>query len=375
MNAGRTWAEISISALLHNLSVIKKEAGSTPVMAVVKADAYGHGTEYIVPALDKAGVDTFAVSNIDEALDLRNLGVKKPILVLGYTSPLLAKQLALNNIIQTVYCMDYAKQLSEKALLDGVKVNAHLKFDTGMGRLVFVCRENIENGVAEALSVSRLDGLDITGAFTHLAVADETDKESVDFTKLQLNRFNVAVTMLKDKGVNLKAIHCFNSAGILYNQVDFKTDYVRAGIVLYGLLPDGNDEKNKDLRPVMTLKSVVSMVKTLKKGECVSYGRTFTAENDIKIATVTVGYADGYPRLLSNKGYVLIDGKKAPVVGRVCMDQMLVDISGIENVNIGDEVVLFGDKLSVSSLAKLIGTINYEVICGISKRVPRIAVE
>lgn len=365
----RTWAEIDTSALIHNYNIIKNSVGDCRLISVVKADAYGHGTNIVIPALKSAGADFFAVSNIDEALELRSLKVDCPILILGYTPPTAAKTLCDNNIIQTVYSKDYAVMLSKEAVKAGATISAHIKLDTGMGRLGFDCRNDTLNGIKEAEGILDLKGLSFEGIFTHFSSAD-TDS---DYTTKQYSLFTCAVDILKEKCSTIKIIHCCNSAGLLLEKEKF-LNACRPGIILYGLSPDSNMKFSENLIPVMTLKSVVSMVKEVDSDTYISYGKTFKSQKKMRLATVSVGYADGYPRALSGKGRVLINGKSANIVGRVCMDQLIVDITDIENVNMGDEVILFGKDLPVDEIASLSNTINYEIVCGISKRVPRIKI-
>ena len=369
----RTWAEIDLDALVHNFYIIKKEATGAKLMAVVKADAYGHSVRIVAPILEQHGADAFAVSNIEEAITLRGCGITRPILILGYTPVSMAAQLYLNDISQCVYSPEYAAALSKRACADGVKVKVHIKLDTGMSRLGFDCRDEKLSGIEEAVTAARLKGFVFEGIFTHFAVSDRTETSEDGFTDKQYFRFCTAAERFEKAGLRPKYRHCCNSAAFCLDS-DKHFDMCRPGIILYGLTPSSDLKLKEAFVPVMTVKSVVSMVKTIKKGDTVSYGRTFTAEKEMKIATVTAGYADGYPRLLSNKGYVLINGKRANIIGRVCMDQMSVDVSDIEDVKQGDEVILFGKTLPVEELADMCGTINYEIICGISPRVPRITV-
>ncbi len=367
----RTWAEIDIDALVHNFRIIKESAPSSKIMAVVKANAYGHSVTEIAPVLDKEGADYFAVSNIEEAFGLRELGINKPILILGYTPASYAKALAENNITQCVYSYEYANHLSEQALKYNVTVTIHLKLDTGMSRLGFDCRTNALTEIDLAIYSAKLDGLRIEGVFTHFAVADRTEIEEDGFTDGQFERFTLAIDKLKKAGLTPEICHCCNSAGLILDS-EKQLDLCRPGIILYGLTPSSSLKLTQNFIPVMTLKSVVSMVKEINEGDTVSYGRTYKAMGKIKIATVAAGYADGYPRSLPNKAYVLINGKKAPIIGRICMDQLSVDVSHIANVKMGDEVILFGKELPVEHLADICGTINYEIVCGITPRVPRI---
>ena len=370
----RTWAEIDLDALVHNFDIIKKEAAGAKLMAVVKADAYGHSARIVAPLLEQHGADAFAVSNIEEAITLRGCGITRPILILGYTPVSMAAQLYLNDISQCVYSPEYAAALSERASSDGVKVKVHIKLDTGMSRLGFDCRDERLVGIDDAIAAARLKGFVFEGIFTHFAVSDRTETSEDGFTDKQYSRFCTAAERFEKAGLRPKYRHCCNSAAFCLDS-DKHFDMCRPGIILYGLTPSSDLKLKEAFVPVMTVKSVVSMVKTIKKGDTVSYGRTFTADREMKIATVTAGYADGYPRLLSNKGYVLINGKRANIIGRVCMDQMSVDVSDIEDVKQGDEVILFGKTLPVELLADMCGTINYEIICGISPRVPRITVK
>lgn len=367
----RTWAEIDLSALIHNFDIIKSKAENAKIMAVVKADAYGHSVEDIAPALDNAGADSFAVSNIDEALELRKIGITKPVLVLGYTPIEAAYLLETHNISQCVFSLEYAKALSAEAALKNLKIKVHIKLDTGMSRLGFNCRDDSLEEIDDAIKAAKLDNFYLEGIFTHFSSADRTIEQEDGFTNAQFSRFILAKKKFSENGLTPEYCHCCNSAGTLFDS-DKLLDICRPGIILYGLTPSYDLNLQENLIPVMTLKSVVSMVKEIKKGDVVSYGKTFKAEKDMKIATVSAGYADGYPRLLSNKAYVLINGQKAKVLGRVCMDQMCVDVSNIENVKMGDEVILFGKELPVEALAEICSTINYELVCGISKRVPRV---
>ena len=369
----RTWAEIDLDALVHNFDIIKKEAEGAKVMAVVKADAYGHSVRIVAPILEQHGADFFAVSNIEEAITLRGCGITRPILILGYTPVSMAAQLYLNDIAQCVYSPEYAAALSERACADGVKIKVHIKLDTGMSRLGFDCRDEKLSGIEDAIAAAKLKGFIFEGIFTHFAVSDRTETSEDGFTDKQYSRFCNAVKQFEAVGLTPKYRHCCNSAAFCLDK-DKHFDMCRPGIILYGLTPSSDLKLKEDFIPVMTVKSVVSMVKTIGKGDTVSYGKTFTAEKQMKIATVTAGYADGYPRLLSNKGYVLINGKRANIIGRVCMDQMSVDVTDIDEVKQGDEVILFGKTLPVEELADMCGTINYEIICGISPRVPRITV-
>lgn len=371
----RTWAEIDIPALIHNFELIKKAAGGKKIFAVVKADAYGHGAATVAPILEQNGADGFAVSNLDEALHLRETGITKPILILGYTPAALACELSRNDIIQTVFSYDFAKELSDFAAKSNVKVKVHIKLDTGMSRLGFDCRSDSLPGITDVLETLKLTNLIFDGVFTHFAVADSADNTDAEFTDAQYRRYKKAIGIIEQSGIKIPEHHCQNSAASLSLAADGST-IIRPGIILYGLTPSSDmADTVADFKPVMTLKSVVSMVKTIHAGDTVSYGRTFTATKDTRVATVTAGYADGYPRLMSSVGEVLIHGKRAKILGKVCMDQLVADISDIENVKAGDEVLLFGKDLPVEEIAEKAGTVNYEIICGITGRVPRIFIK
>lgn len=364
-NLYRTWAQIDLTALAGNFAAIEKRSGKK-VYAVIKADAYGHGAVETARTLEKCGVYGFGVSNIAEAEELREAGLRQPILILGYTPVEYADALAAYDIEQCVYSLEYAVALSEATRKT---LRIHLKLDTGMGRIGFDCRSEGLPGLEDAKKVLSLPNLEVCGVFMHFAVAD-TPAEAA-FTEAQYSRFCKAVAALEADGHKFEIRHCSNSAGAI-TLTDDCTDAVRGGIALYGLSPDVGMELPADFRPVMSLYSTVSMVKTVAAGESVSYGRTYCADEERVIATVSAGYADGVPRLLSNRGSVLIHGRRAPIVGRVCMDQFCVDVTDIPDVKMGDTVTIFGPGFSVDEVARIAETINYEVVCGISKRVPRV---
>ena len=369
MQYSRVTALISKEAIRHNFENIRKLVpDGVKIMPVIKADAYGHGADIFAEVLEEVS-DYFAVAIIEEALQLRNHGVKIPIMLLGYTNPVCFKTAIENDIIVTILTLEDALKMSEIAKKTGKTAKIHIPVDTGMSRIGFTPDEK---GADEVSKIASLDNIFLEGVFTHFATSDEANKE---FTKLQAKRFVEFKELLSLRGVTPEISHCANSGAIMQHN-EFSFDMVRAGIILYGLYPsDEVDKAVLDLTPVMELHTHITFVKTIKKGDTVSYGRAFTALKDMKIATIPVGYADGYPRLLSNKGRVIINGNYAPIVGRVCMDQFMVDVSHIENVNAGDEVILIGQKngltVSADEIAKLTYTINYEVICNISKRVPR----
>ncbi len=363
----RTWAQIDLAALEHNFHVIRQHCPQK-IYAVIKADAYGHGAVEAARTLAAAGADGFAVSNIAEAQELRSAGICLPVLILGYTPAECVSALAEGDISQCVYSLEYAALMNEAAEKLGKKLQVHLKLDTGMGRIGFDCRSENGEGIGQAKQVLGMEKLDCQGIFMHFATADMPQEQ--EFVQQQYERFSSTVKQLEQTGHRFAVKHCCNSAAIETLKAE-KFDAVRAGIILYGLAPSEELQGKLPLKSVMSLYSVVSMVKTVEAGESVSYGRTWRAEGERKIATVTAGYADGVPRLLSGRGWVLLHGKKAPIVGRVCMDQFCVDVTEIPEAKMGDRVTIFGEGLPVEQVARWAETISYEIVCGVSKRVPR----
>ncbi len=359
---GCTWAEVDLAALKYNFNLIKGQyARGRQLFSIVKTDAYGHGAVAVARALDKAGSEGFSVSGVMEALELRQAGIRKPILILGYTPAAHAGILAREDIHQCVFSLDYARELNAAAKELGVRIRVHLKLDTGMGRIGFDCRNSAEVGLAEAKQVLGLENLETVGIFMHFATADE----DLAFAEAQAGRFRQAIRRLNH---DFQYIHCCNSAATV--QLPPMGNTIRPGIVLYGLSP--LDREIPGLRPVMSLYSTVSQVKTLEENQSVSYGRAYIAPSPRRIATVCCGYGDGVPRLLSGQGHVLIRGKRAPIVGKICMDHLCVDVTDIEAVQRGDTVTVFGPGLPVEEVAALAQTIHYEILCGITKRVQRI---
>ena len=353
--------------LERNYEIIKEKTGAK-ITAVVKADGYGHGAVRVASALMGCGADSFAVSNFKEALELRGAGIKGDIIILGYTPEIYAKALSENDFIQAVYSYDFAKNLSEEAKKAGVTVKTHLKLDTGMCRIGFDFRTASFCGAQEVKEAYKLGGIEVLGIFTHFSSADGDEAEDIAFTKEQYDRFHEAVTALESEGYTFKEKHCCNSAATLLG-LSGEGEAVRAGIILYGLPPSDSVPLPDGMKPVLSLYSVVSMVKEVETGSPVSYGRTYTTDKPCKIATVSAGYGDGVPRLLSNCGSVIINGKRAKIVGNVCMDQFCVDVSEIDGVKIGDRVTIIGDGITASEVARHAKTINYEIICQITERV------
>lgn len=372
----RTWAEISLDAVKHNFNEIKNKIGSAKICCVVKADGYGHGAVELAHIYEELGADYFAVSNIDEGIELRDSGCTLPILILGYTPVTDAARLSEYNIDQAVFSLSYAEALSAECQRADVEVKIHIKIDTGMSRIGFMCQQfpRDDYSVKEICTSCALPCLNAEGLFTHFCVSDEGD-EGREFTKKQFENFTYVKTALQNAGLNIKICHCSNS-GAIEDYGDTYCDMVRAGIILYGLAPSPKLYGKLNLKPAMTLKTSVAYVKELKKGADISYGRTFTADKDMKIATVPIGYADGYVRANSADGYMLINGQKAKIVGRICMDQTMLDVTGIDHVEQGDEVIVFGSgekgEPTADLIAKNTDTINYEVVCLVGKRVPRI---
>jgi alanine racemase len=367
----RAWAEIDLDAIAHNTREIKKLTGNkVEMMGVVKADAYGHGVLEVVRTLLDNGVTQLAVSMLDEAIQIRKMGIDVPILVLNYTDPARADEIIHNRVTQTVFSTDLAQALSAAAVRLGKDVRIHVKVDTGMTRVGFIPGYNAVRNIME---ISRLPGIILEGIFTHFASADESDKS---YTLMQFERFMNLCTELTRAGIHIPVKHVCNSAGIL-QYPEMHLDIVRPGIILYGLYPSREVAGKIDLRPAMTLKANVIFVKDVDKDTYVSYGRTFRTDRKSRIATIPIGYADGYTRLMSNKGRMLVNGEYAPVIGRICMDQCMLDVTDLKHdVHVGDEVVIFGRQngscISVDEIADQVGTINYELVCIIGKRIPRV---
>ena len=364
----RIWVEVDLDALHHNLNEAKRVSKGAKILAVVKADGYGHGAVEIAKELHEEA-DYFGVALIDEALQLRRNGVIKPILILGYTSPTQYETLIEADITQAIFSREAARQLSDTAVRMGKKAKIHVVVDTGMSRIGF---PPTEESVETIKWINTLPGLFVEGIFSHFALADSKDK-TVD--KMQLKRFGFVLDGLEREGIHIPIKHISNSAAVIDS--DYSFDMVRCGIMLYGMYPSDEVDKTKvSLKPVMSLKSSVIQVKTLPPGEGVSYGHTFVTTRETRIATVSAGYGDGYPRALSSKGRVIINGQYAPIIGRVCMDIFMVDISHIDGVKVEDPVILIGrdgDKeITAEEVGALADTFNYEIVCSVSRRVPRI---
>lgn len=362
------WVEIDLDAIKHNVRELSRFVPHARFMAIVKADGYGHGALPVAQAALSAGASWLGVATLEEGEELRQAGITAPILILGYVPPDQADRLVLGDLRPALFDLSLAKALSEQAQAVHQNARVHLKLDTGMSRIGVEPHEI----VAFAKAVAALPGVEIEGIFTHLAMADDPGNT---YTAQQIAAFEQALSDLAQVGLKPPICHACNSAAILLNP-EAQHDLVRAGIVLYGLEPDPEVHWPVELHPVLSWHVRVSMVKRVPAGTAISYGCTYHSSGEEQIATLPVGYADGYARLLSNKGEVLIHGRRCPVVGRVCMDQMMVRVPSEVTVHPGDEAVLIGEqggeRITVNELAKKIGTINYELVCNISKRVTRL---
>lgn len=367
----RTWANIDLDAAEQNYYEVRHRLKSeTKLCCVVKANGYGHGAVQLSKLYETLGADYLAVSNVEEAIQLRNADIRLPILILGYTDPRCAVDLAENNISQCVFSADYGKALSANAAEENVIVKIHIKIDTGMGRIGFQCESNELDDAAE---VCVLPGLSVEGIFTHFASADEGDGGR-DYTLGQFNKFMDAISYLEAKGINFQLRHCANSAGI-FDYPETHLDMVRAGVVLYGLQPSGVLHNPGNLKPVLTLKTIIDHIKTVHPGDCISYGREYKADREMRVATIPIGYADGLWRSnFHNHMVVEVEEKLAPIIGRVCMDQCMIDVTDIPEAVVNSKVTVYGldGVTSVDHIADANGTINYEIVCALGERVPRV---
>ena len=371
----RIYASIHMSALEKNLCSMKANLKEgTKMVGVIKADAYGHGAVPIATYMqEKEYVWGFATATEEEAVQLREAGIKKPILILGFTFPEHYEQMAKLEIRPAVFTVEMAKDMAAAAARVGKTMKIHLAVDTGMGRIGLY---DDERGVETARQIAAMEGLEVEGLFTHFARADEKSTAPAEAQLIRYQRFS---EKLKEAGISIQLHHVSNSACIM-QYPEANLDLVRAGITLYGLFPSEDVKEDPVfLHPVMELKSRISYVKDVEPGTPISYGGTFVADHPMKVATIPAGYADGYPRSLSNKGCVLIHGKRCPILGRVCMDQFMVDVTALDDVKVFDDVTLIGrdgeEEITAEELGKLSGRFNYELVCNISKRVPRICCE
>lgn len=359
----RTWAEINLDTLKENIAVIRRYSKGKEIIAVVKANAYGHGDVQCAKALNKCGINWFAVSNLWEAQRLTDGNIKGNILIFGYCDiPLVIENLG-KNYIFTVGDTEYAKLLSDYACANNVQIPVHIKVDTGMSRVGINTPEQLDY-------ILSLKGLDCQAGYTHFACADSLDETDIEFTNKQQARL---LDMCRERGLKT---HSQNSGGIIYHS-DYEGDFVRSGIIMYGQKPDSRFPLPDGIKPVFQFKTIVSQLKTLSRGDTVSYGRTYTADKETRVALVSCGYADGFNRKLSGNWRVLINGKPAKICGRICMDQTLIDVTDIPDVKVGDTVTVYSGSgfCSVENAAKEVGTITYELLCSIGTRVPRIYIE
>ena len=366
----RVYADIDLDAIYENVknakALLKKD---TKMMAIVKADGYGHGAVEVARQIDEL-VDAYGVAILEEGIELRKAGFTKPILILGYTPKPLYPAMIRYDIATAVFTMEMAKEISDTAVAMHKNANIHIKLDTGMSRIGFAITKESKEIIEQ---IAKLPGIEIKGCFSHFARMDEKDKTKANE---QFAKFTKMVNVLEKDGVDLGIRHISNSAGIM-EAPEVQMDMVRNGICLYGLYPSEEVQKERlPLKPAMELKAYVSYVKTLEPGVEIGYGGTYTTTKKTRVATIPVGYADGYSRCLSGKGSVLIHGKKAPILGRVCMDQFMVDVTDIDNVCVGDRVTLFGKDgdscITIEEISAMAHSFNYEFVCGIGKRVPRV---
>ena len=372
----RTWANISLDNLEHNYRVLRKNVGTKArFLGVVKADAYGHGAVPLSRALESLGAEFFAVSNLEEAVQLRQGGIHAPILVLGFTPPSHAEDLVQLDITQEVHTLAYARELEQALRGTAYRLRVHLKLDTGMTRLGFFADQE-EKTLSELVEVSQLAHLHITGAFMHFCVSDSRLPEDIAYTRMQYQRFCTMLELMKARGIEPEIRHCCNSgASILYPE--YAMDMIRPGIATYGHHPSPDTEGAIDLRPLMSLHTSIAQIRTVEAGKPISYGRTYCTPDARRVAVLPIGYADGLSRSLSNRVTFRICGKDAPVLGRVCMDMCMVDVSDIPEARVGTTATLFGyDEngvlLPCERIADMLSTISYEVLCVINKRIPRI---
>lgn len=368
------YAEIDLDAIAYNIKNIKKLVKDKEIIAVVKADCYGHGALDVVPTLLENGASRLAVAVLTEGIELRNDNIKAPIMILGYTPSYLNEELIKYDLEQTVYDLDYAKELSKTALSLNKKAKIHIAIDTGMGRIGFLPTEKAIDAICKICS---LEGLEVIGIFTHFSTSDEKDKE---YTNEQFEKFTDLLKKLSNLNIEIPIKHVSNSGAIM-DMPETYLDAVRAGIILYGYYPSPEVKKeNLSLKPALTLKATITRVQEMDAGMSISYGRTFNTERKSLIATIPIGYADGYSRLLAKNAKVIINGQFAPIVGRICMDQCMIDITDINgDIKVGDEVIILGEqnglRFNADNFAEIMGTINYEILCMLKYRIPRVYVK
>lgn len=367
----RTWAEIDLDAIRHNYEALRRRIGEdVKFLGVVKADAYGHGAVHVARTLQELGADYLGVSSLDEAMELRANGIVMPILILGHTPTEQVPNLIANNITQTVTCLAKAHEYNAAAAEFGAVLRVHMKVDTGMSRLGVLCAgRHFDTGVDGIVDSCNMPNLDVEGIFTHFAVADETDENDIDYTKRQFELFKATVSAVEQRlGHRIAIRHCANT-GAVAQYPETYMDMVRPGLLLYGC---GEFAQKLGLRPAMALKAMINTIKIYDEGTDISYGRMYRTTSPTRIGVIPYGYADGFFRCLSNRCSIMTASGPAPQRGRICMDMSMIDLSELPGVGVGDEVEIFGPHNPVETLAELAGTIPYELICAVSKRVPRV---
>ena len=367
----RTWAEVDLDAIRHNYETLRRHIGkSVKFLGVVKADAYGHGAVHVARTLQELGADYLAVSSLDEAMELRANGIVMPILILGHTPTEQVPNLIANNITQTVTCLAKAHEYNAAAAEFGAVLRVHMKVDTGMSRLGVLCAgRHFDTGIDGIVDSCNMPNLDVEGIFTHFAVADETDENDIDYTKRQFELFKATVSAVEQRlGRRIAIRHCANT-GAVAQYPETYMDMVRPGLLLYGC---GEFAQKLGLRPAMALKAMINTIKIYDEGTDISYGRIYRTTSPTRIGVIPYGYADGFFRCLSNRCSIMTASGPAPQRGRICMDMSMIDLSELPGVGVGDEVEIFGPHNPVETLAELAGTIPYELICAVSKRVPRV---
>ncbi|OAA91184.1 alanine racemase [Clostridium ljungdahlii] len=368
------WEEINLDNLVYNIRQIKLKVGNNKgLIGIVKANAYGHGALEVSQVLLENGVNRLAVSELDEAIELRENGIKAPIMILGIVPDTFLNDIIDYDVEPVVPSYEYASKLSKVAKSKWKTAKIHVAVDTGMGRIGF---QPNENSIEEIYNMSKLPNIEIQSLFSHFSTSDEKDKT---YSHEQFEKYKTFYNELISRKIKINLRDIANSAAIMELQ-DTYCDAVRPGIIIYGYYPsDDVDRNDLSIKPVMSLKAKVAYVKTLEAGKYVGYGRKFKSERESVIATLPIGYADGYTRMLSGKAKVIVNGKFAPVVGNICMDQCMIDVTAVGEVNVGDEVILMGEKnglkFDAEDIAKTIGTISYEILCSISRRVPRVYIK
>lgn len=371
-NIHRTWAEVNLGTIEQNFRMIREHVGGTPVLCVIKANAYGHGSVRVAERLQRAGAAYFGVATVPEAVELREQGITLPILILGYVDEADAPLVARYDITAAVYDYDTAEMLSRAALRERRNIVVHFKLDTGMSRLGFTAHHT-ERAVNEILDIAQMPGLTANGIFTHFAVSD--DCTGCEYTAMQQRRFESVCEGLEQGGLQLPICHCANSGAVL----QYKSSYfnmVRAGIILYGFSPDSSIPPIVALKPAMTLKAHVVQVHTVDAGSSVSYGRTYTTTRKTRLAILSIGYADGYLRAGSGRAQVILGGRIVPIVGRICMDMCMAELPDDLIIERGDEAIIYGTQgVTAETAAIAANTITYEILCAVSSRVPRIYIQ